>query len=752
MDEQVYNTTWSLLDSNPQLQKDIESILETDSQQDQWEFDDIDVDSGTFGKLVDRGIIQKDNGAYTIADRTAVTEAISDYQDGTKQTTTAQRTAGNDEESAGIIGQFKEQSDGVTGAASPYLQTVNWNVIGLMAALLSVAGMRMLISYDVFREDNIVSPGNDPYYYRYVQAQMLEHADGISDIGALSEIGEEGTRPLTHTFNWLIPELFGESQTVADWTAALLPVVLAVLAGAMIYMIAVKVTADARVGILAVFFYAIAPVHLVYTSAGFLEHRAHQYFWLLVMALSLVWFAVDLRQRLEEVPSAALALEEHLNDRRTWAVTGVFTLAVAFTPHFWGGSPLHFIPVAGYIALRVLMDARNNVPPLKSLAPVLVGVGVGGVLAYIPHYIWGWRPAFAVLTPLLVFAGGVAVALYTEFGRQRDISATALLAGEGAIGLSGLIAFRMLLPGEFSAARARADDVFFREGAVETGSLFGSTTRALIQIGPSFYLGLIGIVIGILVIRRDYRPSWLLLTIFATFYLLLASFQMRFAAHLVLFISIFGAFTTVYLLSKANLMQPVRAIVDITTDTTTAGTGIIKGVRSVTRPKSLLAGLVIGIAILALISVPFVGTEAILDDITHEERYDAAMEFDEHADEFDREYPENYVLSSWGNSRMYNHFVSGESRHYAYASRNFDDFMGDRGDPDDWYDEFDDRVGYVVAPPVRSPEGTVHHQLWQDAGLGESSLSHYQLLDDMNGIRMFAVVVHNGDTIELSAD
>ena len=743
MDQDIYDTTWSLLESNPDLQEDIESILETDEEWHRWDFDDIDADSGTFGKLVDRGLIEKDGSKYTVADRTAITEAISDYQNGTKQTTA--KTPPNTDDEGGV-GSLLEQGGATTGTVNQYLRYVNWNVIGLIAALLSVAGMRMLTADDMFRENNIISPANDPYYYRYVQAEMLEHAEGITDIGALSaEVGEERRRPLTHIFNWLLPELLGESQTVADWTAALLPVTLAVLTGALIYMLAVKVTEDARVGILAVIFYAIAPVHLVYTSVGFLEHRAHQYFWLLVMAVSLAWFAVDLRQRLAHAPNAMCAIRGHLNDRRTWAVTGVFTLAVAVTPHLWGGSPLHFIPVAGYIALRVLMDARNDVSPLRSLAPVLIGLGAGGLIAYVPHAIWGWHSTFVVLTPLLVFGGGVAVALYAEWGMRQKISATTLLAGQGVIGVSGIIAFRMLLPKEFSAAWDRADTLFFREGAVEAGSLFTEIQRPLRQIGPSFYIGVIGIVIGLLVVRRDYRPSWLLITVFSVYYVFLAALQIRFAAQLVMFISIFGAVTTIYALSKFNLVRPVRAIKNIGAESAPSS-GIISRVRSPSLPRSLFTGFIIGVVILALISGAFLSLEPILDDITHEERYDAAAEFNEHAEQIDREYPENYVLSSWGNSRMYNYFVNGEARSYGYASRNFEDFMSD-SDPDAWHDEFKDRVGYVAVPPVPSPEGTVHNQLWEDIGMGESSVSHYQFLGDMNGNRMFAVV--DGATINV---
>jgi dolichyl-diphosphooligosaccharide--protein glycosyltransferase len=119
---------------------------------------------------------------------------------------------------------------------------------------------------------------------------------------------------------------------------------------------------------------------------------------------------------------------------------------------------------------------------------------------------------------------------------------------------------------------------------------------------------------------------------------------------------------------------------------------------------------------------------------------------DDHATEFDREYPANFVLSEWGENRMYNHFVNGESRSYGYAQNNFQDFLLG-STPDDWYSQFDGRVGYVVLTEVDAdlPAESTHNQLLTNLGAGGNeteALSHYQLLsvDEDRSAAAFVVV------------
>ena len=43
-----------------------------------------------------------------------------------------------------------------------------------------------------------VSPSNDPYFYRYWQARLLERSGGLTDVSMFAEVGElTRVRPLT---------------------------------------------------------------------------------------------------------------------------------------------------------------------------------------------------------------------------------------------------------------------------------------------------------------------------------------------------------------------------------------------------------------------------------------------------------------------------------------------------------------------------------------------------------------------------
>lgn len=63
-----------LLDERPDLEPAIEAVLETDPP---WTFHDIDVDSGRFGELVARGVVEETDGGYRMADRDAAERALA---------------------------------------------------------------------------------------------------------------------------------------------------------------------------------------------------------------------------------------------------------------------------------------------------------------------------------------------------------------------------------------------------------------------------------------------------------------------------------------------------------------------------------------------------------------------------------------------------------------------------------------------------------------------------------------------------
>ena len=61
-----------LLDERPELESALEAALAVDDEHDEWSFDDIDVDSGAFGELVSRGIVEKRSDEYAVTDPAAV--------------------------------------------------------------------------------------------------------------------------------------------------------------------------------------------------------------------------------------------------------------------------------------------------------------------------------------------------------------------------------------------------------------------------------------------------------------------------------------------------------------------------------------------------------------------------------------------------------------------------------------------------------------------------------------------------------
>lgn len=722
---------------HPDGQRVLEAVLAVDSELETWTFDDIEIDSGAFGELVSRGIVEKVDGEYQLADP-ADLRAILNGAPG----------ADSDDDS----------TDGLTRGLS--LPSVDWRAMtGLVVALCVVAGARMTAFASVFQRGYVILPGNDPYYYRYWLRELLADSLGVTDFSVLVDPpnGVSIKRPFSHVTNWFVAELLGGGEWAAETVAIWLPVVGSVLLGAMLYKLAVLLTRDVRVGIASVLVLAVTPVHAVYTGLGYLDHNVHQYFWLGVTLLTLGWLAVDLQRHVDRTDETQTAVRSHLRAAPTWGVAAVFGLSVAAGTHTWGGSPLLLLPLAGYIGLRVALDARADVSPLRASLPVLGGLAFGSVVSLILHLRWGWHSRFVASTPLLVFGGAVVVTLLAELWRGRSLRYSGLLLSEAALAMSGIVLLRWLRPQEVTSALTRVGDLFVREGAIETASLF-STEYAVLG-GPLYQLGMVFyIAVAVLgwicvVVTRRYEPGWLLLGTYSGFLLITAGIQARFAGQLAVPFSILGGVGIVYLLSAVDLARR-PALFDPSTEPT-AGDGSAPDL-SIAMPDRDRAVYLLGIGVLIFgISLVFV------PGLTAQTSYSgpqvaALAAIDDHATENDREFPANYVLSEWGDNRMYNYFVNGGSRSYQYAFNNYNSFRSGT-DPTGWYDRFNGRVGYVVVSAVEpdvSPE-TIQYQLLEDlgaGGAGQEAVSHYQLLsvDDERTAAAFAIV--SGATIEGSGE
>ncbi len=81
------------------------------------------------------------------------------------------------------------------------------------------------------------------------------------------------------------------------------------------------------------------------------------------------------------------------------------------------------------------------------------------------------------------------------------------------------------------------------------------------QIGIGFYLAIGVLLWACWVTVQRYEPGWLLLSVYGVYWLVMAAFQVRFAAQLTIILSILGGLGLVYLLSWVELArapQPFR--------------------------------------------------------------------------------------------------------------------------------------------------------------------------------------------------
>ncbi|MFP9193641.1 MFS transporter [Natrialbaceae archaeon A-CW1-1] len=723
------DATATFLEEKPDGERALEAVIEVDSGRETWTFDDVELDSGTFGELVSRGIVRKVDGKYRLVNREIVTAVVAGEE---------------------VEGGSSNSEPSIT---MPSIDLGIWGdvraLLGLAGALVLVFAMRITQYGSVMRGDDVVSPGNDPYHYRYWMEELLAESTSSTDIGLLAEMPDiaVAARPMTHAFNWWFATLLGGDQWAADMVAAWLPVIASIALAVVIYALAIVVTRDPRVGIASVILFAVAPVHVVYTQIGFLEHRLHQYFWLGVTVLALAWLAVNFNRRQED-KEARVAIRGHLTSPITWAWSGVLGVALGISVHLWGGSPLLFIPLAAYIGLRVLLDVREGLSPTLANLPVLVGLGIGTAISVWMHTSFDWHLAFVAYTPAMVLGGAIVATALGELWRYFDVPVDRLAALEAGTVVIGLFLIRMYRPENWASARNRADDLFLREGATETVSLFtveyGVIFGPLIQLGISFYLALAILGWVIWLVNQEYEPAWLLLGVYTSTLIVLAGIQVRFAAQLMIPLSVLGGVGFVYVLSTLDLARrpmPFRSPEPVNPKRINGG----GDVPVITVPNTQKVAYIIGIGLLicglSLIYAPTLSDQVSYDDA----EYEVVMAIEKHASETEREYPGNYVLSHWGNNRMHNYFVNKESNRYIYARSNFDDFRLEPN-PTNNFEEFGDRVGYVIVTDTNeAPPESTQTKLLEDLGIGANTgepVTHYQLVyaSENRSVAAFALV------------
>ena len=736
-DSPAHRETADFLSESPEGESAIAAILEVDSASETWEFEDVPLDSGTFGEIVSRGIVTKDDGAYRLAEPEAVRTALQ--------------------------GEHRPTAASSSDSVSISVPSVGFDasVFGsLIAALVVVVAARTFHYQSVFVSGRVVSPGNDPYFFRYWQEQLLAESSSPFSFHVLVnppwDDGSFNQRPLTHATNWWFAELLGGGQWGAEMVVAWLPLVFTLLLAVVIYALALVLTRDVRVAFASVLVLALAPVHANYTGLGLLHHRYNQYLWFGVILLTLVWLATDLKRRHEAV-GPQQAVHTHIRRRKTWVVAAAFGLSLAFWTHSWGGSLELFAALGVYVGLRTSLDLREGLSPGRANLPLVFGFGTGALLALALHLGLGWHGLASPLMAVIAFTGVVVFVGLGELWHRRDLSVRKLLATQAALTVLGAVVVAVVLAAltdvmTLILSVVTPSSAPAWQTSVQSGSLY--TTDLFVLFGPvghiglEFYLALGALVWCLALVYREYEPGWLLVAVVTVHYLILSGVMVRFAGRLVIVMAVLGGLSIVFVLAWLDLVRTPRPLSD-TASQRARQSEAETGLQRVSIPDVPQSIAILGVCVMIFgASLLFLPT--LMNQVTHDEAHvETAMEIAEHAESLDREQPDDHVLAPWRQYRLYNYFVSGESEserlgRYVYPRLT----QGEHPEAN----MFRNQAGYVVLSGLDVSEETEHERLSEHLGQeGEhfESLEHYQLLyvDTDAGLAVFTLVP--GVTIEI---
>ncbi|WP_254545784.1 STT3 domain-containing protein [Halomarina pelagica] len=687
-----------LLRERPDLEPAVRAALavDADREREPWTFEDVAVDSGAFGELVARGVVERHGGGYRIAAPDAVRAALD----------------GDAVESTAALGVSASPV-----ASHPFADVDATEILALAGTLAFLALFRLVSLPSVFRE-RIVLSGNDPYYYRYWTERLLAQAGGALDPSVLSALPPAVARgePLLVAALWLASALAGGASGVV---LAVYPVVAAVLTGLFTYLLARRASDDRRVALAAVALLAVVPAHALRTGLGFADHHAFDYVWLALTA----WALVALLDR----DSRGSAV-----DRSTVVAAVALGVGVAGQTLAWDNGPALLVPLGLAVALAAPVAVREGRSPVALGAPVVAGLALAAALSHFAHVGLGWHTDTVAYAPSLLLAGVVvALAVGEAFARLApSVSTLPLPIAPAVLGVevvgvaAGVLAVRSRFP-EFWSDLGRGLDTLFAERAIaEVQSLFASGSAGwLLLFGFALVLALPYLAWGL---WRGWRGAlgWLVVGTYGGYFLALAAVQTRFAGELSPFVAVFAGLGFVHLAERVDLAArpvPLRDPPERTDD----------GRPSLRLPDrrrlGALALLFLLVGGLGMIQVP-VKTSLVT---VPEGQYRTATAIDAHAEERGLSYPESYVLSEWGRNRVYNYFVGGEAASYGYARANYDAFV-ESTTPDPWYERFRGRVGYVVvgADDARFSNaiGARLHDRYGSRGDGVAGLAHYRAI------------------------
>jgi len=642
-----------LLEDRPDLESPLAEILAVDEDTDSWTFDDIPVDSGVFGELVSRGVVESVGDEYRLDDPAAVRAAL-------------------DEETAVVADQDTDQT--AESEFSVSVPDLNARAVGmLVGALVAVVVVRSFVAGSVFRGEHVVLSGNDPYYYRYWVEQMLASGESLAELG-----GPVTGEPLMIVVLARLSALFGGGDA-AGAVLAIYPVASAVICGILVYLFTERLAADRRVALASVVMLAITPGHALRTALGFADHHPLDYIWLMLTALAILVLVTEKRPRLA--------------DRTTALATIGVGVGVGGQVLAWDSSPLLLVPIAAVVAGHVLLAVRSDRSPLTAAGPIAVGLGFATVISVFGYVLLGWHSPAVASVPAVLFVGTVGVTAVGELVCRTGRSARELAAGETLVAVvvtAGVFQFvpdvqRRLLQG--LGLIGRTDEI-----AEVRPLISGDTFGFLLLFG---FLLVLALPMLVLMTRRAYHgsSSWLVACLYGWYFFVLALFQVRFVGQLALFTAVFAALGFVWLAAKVDLTRLPAPFADASRVDWTPARPDPSTVAAVLALFLLVGGL-------GIVQSGIKVTQVTPDD----ETYETAAWMAEYADEQGWEsYTESYVLSRWGQNRLYNYFVNGESQSYGYAQSTYQRFITET-DPRAASDMLADRVRFVVTADQQTTE------------------------------------------------
>jgi len=663
-----------LLADRPGLESPLAALLAVDEDADTWTFDDVPVDSGAFGELVARGVVEKTDGEYRLADPEAVRRALAG-------------------DPAADTSPAPDSTVPSPDASVPELDVsfpeIDARAAGMLGGVLVlVALLRSFIAPAVFRDSDVVLSGNDPYFYLYWVEQSLATGETTQLPAGITK-GE----PLLVATLARITSVFG-SPDAAGAVLAVYPVVSAILTGVLLYWLTIRLTADRRVALATVVILAAMPGHALRTTLGFADHHAFDYVWLTLTATALVALA-------------GVTDRDGLVAPGTWLAALALGIGVGAQTLAWDAGPLMIVPVGAVAAAEVLVDVRNGRSPLAANTPLLAGLALATLLTLYGHRVLDWHTEVVAAAPVLLLGGAVTVVAVGELAFRFERRAEELVTAEAIVTFAGAAVVWTAFP-EFRTELLRGLGRIFRsDDIVETRALFsGDTFGFLLLFGFFLFLALPVLVWATR--RAVDEARWVVACSYGWYFLALSLFQVRFTGQLGLFTALFAGVAFVWVAARIDLGDP-PVFADSPTDrefaSWTPGRPDASTVVAVLFLFALLGGL-------GVMQSAIKVQQAATDDAD----YQTAAWLSDYADERDWESRgESYVFSEWGKNRLYNYFVNGDSRSYGYARSNYGPFMT-RTESDEATAMLAGRVRFIVTQNRDIDPEMMHTRLHDNLG------------------------------------